>query len=141
MRRPWIVPPMQAFPVALHPIDTPLHEPYRISMNRTGLLIASIVGIGVGLVFAVWPQLDIAIAKSFFDQAHGIFPAQYSVVAPRLRDGFNYTTAALVAPACIALLLKLVRPRRRMLVTARAAIFLTSTLALAPGLMANVILK
>ena len=110
-------------------------------MNRTGLLIALAVGIGVGVVFAIWPQLDIAISRQFFDEAHGIFPSQYSVVAPRLRDAFNYTTAALVAPACLALLLKIVLPRRRMLIAARAAIFLVATIALAPGLMANVILK
>jgi membrane-associated PAP2 superfamily phosphatase len=110
-------------------------------MNRTGLVIALGIGVVVGVVFALWPQLDIAITQQFFDSAHGVFPAQYSVVAPRLRDAFNYTTAALVAPAILALLLKLVLPRRRMLIGARAAVFLVTTIALAPGLMANVILK
>ena len=84
-------------------------------MNRTGLLVALALGAGVGLVFALWPQLDIAISQLFFDPARGTFPAQYSTVAARLRDFFNYATAALVAPAVLALLLKLVLPRRRML--------------------------
>ncbi|HMK80828.1 MAG TPA: phosphatase PAP2 family protein [Xanthobacteraceae bacterium] len=110
-------------------------------MNRTGLLVALGIGVGVGVVFAVWPQLDIAISRAFFDPAHGIFPFLYNPVAPRLRDFFNYTIAALVAPAALALLLKLVLPRRRMLIAARAAVFLIATLALAPGLMANVVLK
>jgi lipid A 4'-phosphatase len=110
-------------------------------MNRTGLVVALGIGVVVGVVFALWPQLDIAITREFFDAVRGVFPAQYSVVAPRVRDAFNYTTAALVAPAVLALVLKLILPRRRMLIAARAAVFLVATIALAPGLMANVILK
>jgi lipid A 4'-phosphatase len=109
-------------------------------MNRTGLVVALAVGIGVGIVFALWPQLDIAISRTFFDPALG-FRSQGNAVAARLRDLFTYTTAALVAPAVLALLLKLVLPRRRMLMAARAAIFLSATMALAPGLMANVVFK
>lgn len=110
-------------------------------MNRTGLVIALALGAGVGVVFALWPQLDLSIAGQFFDPVRGVFPAQYSTVAARLRDFFNYAIAALVAPACLALLMKLILPRRRMLIAARAAVFLVATLALAPGLMANVVLK
>jgi len=104
-------------------------------------MIAIALGLGVGVVFALWPQLDIAISSAFFDSTHGVWPLHYNPVAPRLRDFFNYAIAALVAPACIALALKLILPRRRMLIAARAAIFLVTTLALAPGLMANVVLK
>jgi lipid A 4'-phosphatase len=110
-------------------------------MNRTGLIVALVIGVGVGVVFALWPQLDIAISRLFFDQQHGIFPSLYSALAARLRDVFNYAIAAMVAPACLALIGKLLLPRRRMLIAARAAIFLIATLALAPGLMANVVLK
>lgn len=110
-------------------------------MNRTGLAIALLLGLAVGVVFAIWPQLDIAISQVFFDPVRGVFPSQYSRLAAHLRDGFNYTTAILVAPAGIALILKLLLPQRRMLIAARAALFLIVTMALAPGLMANVILK
>jgi membrane-associated PAP2 superfamily phosphatase len=110
-------------------------------MNRTGLLIALGVGVCVGVMFAVWPQLDVAISRVFFNEAHRVFPVQYSLVARNLRDLFTYLVAALVAPAFIALAIKLVLPRRRMLISARAALFLITTIALAPGLMANVILK
>ena len=110
-------------------------------MNRTGLVIALAIGVCVGVVFAVWPQLDIAISRLFFNETHRVFPVQYSMVARNLRDLFTYVIAALAAPAFIALALKLVLPRRRMLIAARAALFLVATLALAPGLMANVILK
>jgi membrane-associated PAP2 superfamily phosphatase len=110
-------------------------------MNRTGLLIAFGVGAVVGVVFAVWPQLDVAISRLFFNEAYRVFPVQYSLVARNLRDLFTYMIAALVAPAFLALAIKVILPRRRMLLSARAALFLITTLALAPGLMANVILK
>src|SRR5690242_4616663 len=110
-------------------------------MNRTGLVVALALGVVVGAVFALWPQLDLAISRQFYDPVRGIWPIYYSAVAPRLRDFFNYAIAALVAPAFLALALKLILPRRRMLIAARAAIFLIATLALAPGLMANVVLK
>lgn len=110
-------------------------------MNRTGLVIALVIGVGVGAVFGVYPELDIAISRLFFNQQHRVFPIQYSMVARHLRDVFTYAIAASAAPAFIALALKIILPRRRMLIAARAALFLTATLALAPGLMANVILK
>jgi len=110
-------------------------------MNRTGLLIALAIGVCVGVVFAVWPQLDIAISRLFFNEQYRVFPVQYSMVARHLRDLFTYVIAALAAPAFIALAIKLILPRRRMLIPARAALFLIATLALGPGLVTNVILK
>src|SRR5436305_6491343 len=110
-------------------------------MNRTGLVIALLVGVGVGAVFAIFPQLDIAISRIFFDESYRVFPIQYSLVARNLRELFTYVVAAVVAPAFIAIAIKLVLPRRPMLIAARAALFLIVTLSLAPGLMANVILK
>jgi lipid A 4'-phosphatase len=110
-------------------------------MNRTGLVIALLVGVVAGVVFGVYPQLDIAISRTFFDETNRVFPVQYSLVARHLRDIFTYIVAALAAPAFIALAFKFFMPRRRMLIAGRAALFLIATLALAPGLMANTIFK
>src|SRR5215213_2912147 len=110
-------------------------------MNRTGLVIALLVGVVAGVVFGVYPQLDIAISRTFFDETHRVFPVQYSMPARHLRDVFTYIVAALAAPAFIALAFKFFMPRRRMLIAGRAALFLIATLALAPGLMANTIFK
>ena len=110
-------------------------------MNRTGLVIALGIGLCAGVVFALFPQLDIAISRVFFDESYRVFPLQYSLVARHLRDLFTYIIAALAAPAFIAVAVKLMMPRRRMLISARAVLFLITTLALAPGLMANVVLK
>ena len=110
-------------------------------MNRAGLVVALLIGLCVGVVFGVYPQLDIAISRLFFDETMRVFPTVYSLVARHMREVFNWTTALLVTPAFIALIVKLVLPRRRMLIPARGAVFLVATLALAPGIMANVILK
>jgi len=77
-------------------------------MNRTGLVIALLIGAGVGIVFALYPQLDIAISRPFFNEQYQLFPVQYSLVARNLRELFNYMVAALAAPAFVALALKLV---------------------------------
>jgi lipid A 4'-phosphatase len=110
-------------------------------MNRTGLVTALLVGAVVGVVFGIYPQLDIAISRLFFDETYRLFPVQYSLVARHLRDIFTYIIAAVAAPAFIAVAFKFFMPRRPMLISARAAVFLIATLALAPGLMANTIFK
>src|SRR5215213_1631637 len=110
-------------------------------MNRTGLVIALAIGAAVGIVFGVYSQLDIAVSRLFFNEPHRVFPLQYSLVSRHLRDFFTYVVALLVAPAFIAVALKIILPRRPMLVTARASLFLIATLALGPGLMANMIFK
>jgi lipid A 4'-phosphatase len=110
-------------------------------MDRTGLVAALLVGFCVGVVFGVYPQFDIAISRQFFDETMRVFPAVYSLLARHMRDVFNWTTALLVAPSFVALIVKIVLPRRRMFMSARAAIFLIATLALAPGVMANLVLK
>src|ERR1700731_1923739 len=42
-------------------------------MNRTGLLIALAVAVVVGLVFGIWPDLDLDLAALFFDADRGGF--------------------------------------------------------------------
>src|SRR6185295_18205564 len=44
------------------------------AMNRTGLVSALLVGAVVGVVFALYPQLDIAISRLFFNEPHRVFP-------------------------------------------------------------------
>lgn len=110
-------------------------------MNRTGLVIALFIGAAVGVVFGVFPQLDIAVSRLFFNEQFRVFPLQYSLVSRHLREAFTWVIALLAAPAFIALALKFLFPKRRMWITTRASIFLIATLALGPGLMANTIFK
>lgn len=110
-------------------------------MNRKGLVIALVIGAAVGVVFGLFPQLDIAISRNFFNETHRVFPLQFSMASRHLREFFTWTIVVLVAPAFVALALKLLFPGRRMIMTARAAVFLVATLAIGPGLVTNVILK
>jgi lipid A 4'-phosphatase len=109
-------------------------------MNRTGLAIALIIGGVTGIVFGFYPQLDIAIARWFYDSTTHDFVGRSETIV-HVRDAATYLIAALVAPAVLAIVGKLVMPGRRMLIPGRAALFLTVSLAVGPFLIANVGLK
>jgi lipid A 4'-phosphatase len=110
-------------------------------MNKAGLAIALLIAVVAGGIFAVHPQFDIAISALFYDPATKSFWAWGWPWTERLRDAATLLITLLVAPAFLALVGKLIRPRRRMLIGGRAAIFLIATLALGPGVLANGILK
>jgi membrane-associated PAP2 superfamily phosphatase len=112
-------------------------------MNRTGLTIALAIAAVVGIAFGFAPDLDLKLSRPFFaiarDDYH--FGLRFHPTVRALRDAGIWLIVALAAPAFAALLLKLVLPRRRLLMSGRAIIFLITTLALAPGLLANLTLK
>jgi membrane-associated PAP2 superfamily phosphatase len=110
-------------------------------MNRTGLLIALALAAAVGLLFGLYPGLDLDLARPFFDPAAGGFRASVDPLLNGLRDLSRLTITLLAAPAVIAILGKLVLPRRPMLIPGRAAVLMLVTLALAPGLLTNILLK
>lgn len=110
-------------------------------MNRTGLLIALAIAVVTGLVFAIWPELDLKIAAPFYDGPLLGFWARFHNGFLWIRLIGTYTVTAIVAPAIVAIIWKLVQPRRRMLLPGRAVVLMLVTLALAPGLVTNVILK
>jgi membrane-associated PAP2 superfamily phosphatase len=110
-------------------------------MNRAGLAVALAVAALVGVVFGVYPQLDLDLAARFYDPATHTFAAFGSDWVVYARDAATWLITLLVAPAFFAVLGKLIVPRRRMLIAGRAALFLMVTLALGPGILANVILK
>src|SRR6516225_9596504 len=115
-------------------------------MNRTGLLIALVVAAATGLLFGLYPRLDIDISAWFFDPVTQGFPAGRTtgsgVSWPAWgREFAMWVVTALAVPAGVTLLGKLLRPGMRMLIPARAAVLLVTTLLLAPGLLTNVLLK
>lgn len=112
-------------------------------MNRTGLIIALAIAAVVGLVFGLFPQLDIAISRPFYGIQDGnnmfatrLWPNLMVVHLVALRSVF-----VLVVPAVAAVVAKLILPRRKMLISGRTALFLISTMLLGPGLLVNVVLK
>lgn len=110
-------------------------------MNRTGLAVAIGIAAVVGVVFAVYPWLDIDISAIFYNRQTGTFVVNAQPWVNNSRTAARSISALIFAPACLAIIGKLIMPKRRMLVGARAALFLLLTMALGPGVLANVILK
>jgi membrane-associated PAP2 superfamily phosphatase len=119
----------------------PRRSPAGHLMNRIGLVIALAVAGIVGVLFAWRPEWDLAISRLFYDADKHIFPSLFVPVFHRLREGAQWVVAAIAAPAVVALAVKLALPRRRMLIPARAVVFLLGTLIVGPGLLVNVTLK
>jgi lipid A 4'-phosphatase len=110
-------------------------------MSRTGLLIALAVAAAVGLLFGIYPKLDLQLAAPFFYPDGIGFWTRADPFLLRVRELSSWLVALVLAPAVVALVLKLVLPRRRLLVPGRAIIVMVATLALGPGLLTNIVLK
>jgi lipid A 4'-phosphatase len=110
-------------------------------MNRTGLKIALGVAAVVGILFAIFPQLDLDISSLAFQPHPPDFIINAQPWVRHSREGARFLITLLVLPGFLAILGKLILPHRRMLISGRAALLLAVTVALGPGLLANVILK
>ena len=104
-------------------------------MTRATFIVLVVLGIVTGIVFALDPALDLEVAAFF-----GVPAAE-----PKWRSPSyvleNLVTFAGAAPAVIALLIKMFRPKRPAPMSSRAALFLILTLAIGPGLIVNGLLK
>src|ERR1700687_4970562 len=110
-------------------------------MNRTGLLIALALALVVGLLFGTYPQLDLKLAALFYDAATRSFPRKLNALAAIARDGAMWIAWGLALPAMVALVIKLVRPDRPLLISGRAIVFLLVTLILSAGVLTNLTFK
>jgi len=113
-------------------------------MNRTGLIVALAVAAVAGLTLALYPQLELDISHHFFlyvDQNRNFFAWRVSPPVMLARNAGIWVGTVLIAPAVGALIIKLVLPRHKMLMSGRAIVFLIATMALGPGLLVNVVLK
>ena len=110
-------------------------------MNRTGLFIALGLAFVVGLLFGLYPELDLKLAALFYDTATRSFPLKLNAMAALARDGAMWIAWGLALPTIAALVVKLVRPDRPLLISGRAIIFLLVTLTLAAGILTNLTFK
>ena len=110
-------------------------------MNRTGLAIGLTVAVAVGLVFGAHPQFDLDIAGLFFNPQTHMFEVNAQLWVQHSRTVARVIVGLLAAPAILALVGKVILPGRRMLIDGRAALLLVTTLALGPGLIANMLFK
>src|SRR5262249_35741376 len=78
---------------------------------------------------------------SFVDSYKNYFLWRINPPLMLARDIALWISALLVAPAVVALVIKLILPKRKLLISGRAIVFLIATLALGPGLLVNVVRK
>ena len=110
-------------------------------MNRAGLMIAFGVAAVSIAVYALFPTLDLVVARAFFDATTRVFPLGFNHVAAVVRDAAMWLTWAIAAPSIVALLAKLIRPDRPMLVKGRTVAFFLITLTLSAGVLSNLAFK
>ena len=110
-------------------------------MNRTGLFIALALSLIIGLLFGIFPELDLKLAALFFDAASKSFPLKLNALAAFARDAAMWIAWAFVLPAIVALIVKFVRPDRPLLVRGRTVVFLLVTMLLSAGILTNLTFK
>jgi lipid A 4'-phosphatase len=108
-------------------------------MNRTGLIAALAIAVTVGLLFGIYPDLDIRLTGLLFNPEVNTYEARQALLP--VRNTAMWVVTALAVPAGVALLFKLILPRKRMFLPGRAVLFLLGTLALGPGVAVNVLAK
>jgi lipid A 4'-phosphatase len=110
-------------------------------MNRTGLFIALSLALVIGLLFGLYPELDLKLAALFYDPKTRIFPLKLDWLAGVARDAAMWIAWGLAAPAIAALIVKLLRPDRPLMMSGRAILFLLATLTLSAGVLTNLTFK
>ena len=110
-------------------------------MNRTGLFVALSLALVVGLLFGIFPELDLKLAALFYDAATKSFPLKLDALAAFARDAAMWIAWAFLLPAIVALIVKFVRPDRPLLVRGRTVVFLLVTMLLSAGILTNLTFK
>lgn len=110
-------------------------------MNRTGLFIALGVGIASGLLFALFPELDLKLATLFYTSTDSGFGMKADRIAVVARDGAMWIAWGFALPAIFSLVVKLLFPKKPMLVGMRASVFIVLSIALSAGLVSNLVFK
>src|SRR3954464_12886039 len=110
-------------------------------MNRTGLFIALALWLVIGVVFGLYPELDLKLAALFFDPDTKSFPLKLNVWAGLARDAAMWVAWAFVVRARVAVGVKMVRRDRPEMVSGRAIVFLLVTIILSAGILTNLAFK
>lgn len=108
-------------------------------MIRAGLISSAVLAVAVGVVFALWPELDLMAAR-YFHVGERVFAGATPAGDWARRVGYLTPFAILIGAFAIHFF------RRRKGVAdprpaGRTLLFLALSMALAPGLMANLIFK
>ena len=110
-------------------------------MNRAGLLFALSLSLAFIILFLFFPELDLRIGGAFYDSIARTFPLRSHLVAIIARETAMIIAWAICAPALVALLIKLVRPDKPMLLRGRTVAYFVITLTLTAGIVTNLTFK
>jgi membrane-associated PAP2 superfamily phosphatase len=110
-------------------------------MNRAGLLIALALSIAFVGLYLIVPELDMRTAGAFYDAVTRTFPMRSQLAAMIARETAMIIAWAICAPAIVALLVKLVRPDRPLLLRGRTVAYFVITMTLTAGLVTNLAFK
>jgi membrane-associated PAP2 superfamily phosphatase len=108
-------------------------------MTRRALLVALVIAAAVGVLFGLYPDLDLRVAALFYSGSD--FALVRSPVLRVLREANTLVIGLLLAPVLFALVRKLVRPNRPLAISGRAIVYLLATILFGPLLFTNIILK
>jgi lipid A 4'-phosphatase len=114
-----------------------------MTMNRVGLFVTLAIGVIIGIIFTVNPELDLKISTPFYKiMLHGnSFGLRIDPQLRLVHDVGLWIVVAFATCTVLALVIKVIRPQRRLSISTRAIVFLLTTLVLGPGLLVNVLLK
>lgn len=110
-------------------------------MNRTGFFIAVFLAVAAAIVFAVFPELDLVVARFFYDEMSRRFPASAGGFAQFCRRSAMWIAWGFAAPAMLALIGKIIWPERPMFMRGRTAIFLVTTILMTAVVLPNLVFK
>ena len=103
------------------------------------MLAALALAAAVALL-AAFPELDLVVARRFYEGEDGSFGARFDPSLRLLRDLGFYLPIVVVAAAILGWLIGLTNPRFAAIFTHRRMLFLVLSLALGPGLIVNGVL-
>ena len=110
-------------------------------MNRAGLVIALGLALVIGVAFGIHPEYDLRLAALFYDSATKTFPLKSDALASFARNAAMWVAWAFAVPAIIALVVKMFRPDRPLMMSGRAVAFLLITMLLSAGILTNLTFK
>lgn len=110
-------------------------------MNRIGLRIALGATAIFVIVYALFPQLDLVAARLFYDPVTKTFPASFNGTLIFLRHSAMVVAWLFAAPAIVALLAKLIWPRKPLMMSGRKMVFIVFTITVSAGILTNALFK
>ncbi len=110
-------------------------------MPSVSLTIIGLAAVSTAIALLIDPNLDLELARLFFDDASSRFPLMRDPLLNFLRGQGGLVVVGCFTLVVAALVVKILLPARPVMIPGRAAIFLVATLAIGPGILVNGVFK